>query len=72
MTADVCVGALSCAFHRAQVIKPAPARRDYERRAKRTRRELGSWGLFGTVEDSRNPVLLIHPSVDQQGAKSRE
>jgi hypothetical protein len=49
MAADVCFGALSCAFHRAQVTSSAPAQRDYERRAKRRRRELGSLGQLRTV-----------------------
>lgn len=52
MAADVCVGALSCACHRAQVIRPAPARCDHERRADAERRELGSLVLFRAVLDS--------------------
>jgi len=49
--ADVSSGALPCACHRDQVVSPAPAQRDEERIAMRARMELGSWGLFGTVED---------------------
>ena len=52
MDAYECFGALSCAFHRVQVIKPAPARPDRNRRAEARRRELGSLGQFRTVEDS--------------------
>ena len=46
MTPDGCVGTLSCAFHRAQVTRPASARVITERKADGERRELGSWGLF--------------------------
>lgn len=53
MYADVPRCALSCACHRAQVIKTGPARGDHERRAMREKRELGSWGLFRTVGDKQ-------------------
>jgi len=49
MYADVSSGALSSAFHRIQMIKPASARRDHERRVNEARRELGSLGLVRTV-----------------------
>jgi hypothetical protein len=52
MAADGCFGALKWSFHRAQMIKPASARRDHERRAKKMRRELGSLGQFRTAGDS--------------------
>ena len=42
MYADVSRCALSCACHRTQMIKPASAWRDYERKAKKTKMELGS------------------------------
>ena len=59
MTAHGCFGALSCAFHRAQGITPAPTQRDHERRATRRRKELGSWGQLRTVNANRGQHLLI-------------
>ena len=56
MDAYGCFGALSCAFHRAQVIRPASVRRDHERMADAERKKLGSLGLFRTVGDKQSVI----------------
>ena len=51
MYADVSSGALSCAFDRDQMVSPVSAQRNEERRAKRVKMELGSWGQLRTGGD---------------------
>jgi len=53
---NVCCCALSCAFHRAHVIRSAPARRDCEHRADAERRELGSLGPLRTVAEKPSVI----------------
>lgn len=70
MDAYGCFGALSCAFHRAQVIKAAAIRRDRERRAKRRGRELGRLRLFKAVDataagkEERNSVVIVRGTLN--------
>jgi hypothetical protein len=69
MTADECGGALLCAFHRAQVIKPTSARHSREHRAEGTRKELGSLGQLRTVWASRGQAALDR-AMDRSSCRS--